>query len=315
MKQLIKYYYKQVLPLSFRNKVASMFNTLYGSKKQDAERIEVLYNEIFQYFKDNGSTEFVQELDFMKSKGYLVEIPYKRTSVDVPQVITGIDKANSLPYVLHSGKKLYFPKSFSENDAKQAYLNVVVDENIIGGGFLEKMPHQYTTDEFSVKNGDVVFDVGAAEGLFLLDNIEKASKGFVFEADPSWIEALKATFNPYKDKVTIINKFAADNNSTTTQMLDSCNITGANSIFIKMDVEGYEVQALDGATSLIKSNADIRIACCTYHKQNDAMELNDYFKSKNYSTDFSEGYMLFFRDNAIKPPYFRRGLIRTKKNS
>jgi hypothetical protein len=312
MKQLIKYYYKQVLPLSFRNKVTSVFNTLSGSKKQDAERFEALYNEIFEYFKDNGSHEFAQELEFIKSKRCLVEIPYKRTPVETPQVITGNDKANSLPFVLHNGKKLYFPKSFSENDAKQAYLNVVVDENIIGGGFLEKTPHQYTTNEFFVKNGDVIFDVGAAEGLFMLDNVEKVSKGFIFEADPSWIEALKATFEPYKDKITLINKFAADYNSSTTQMLDSCDITGANSIFIKMDVEGFELKALEGAKNRIHSNADIRIACCTYHKQNDVAILTQYLRDRGYYIELSEGYMLFFRDNTIKPPYFRKGLIRAK---
>ena len=42
---------------------------------------------------------------------------------------------------------------------------------------------------------------------FLLENyVDVASKIYLFECDPVWIEALEKTFEPYKDKVVIVPK-------------------------------------------------------------------------------------------------------------
>ena len=53
---------------------------------------------------------------------------------------------------------------------------------------MRKSPHSYVNDTFKVEAGDVVLDVGSAEGLFALDNIELATKVYVFE---SFLKKLK----------------------------------------------------------------------------------------------------------------------------
>ena len=80
-----------------------------------------------------------------------------------------------------------------------------------------------------------------------------------------------------------------------------------------MDIEGYEKIVIEDNLSLFSQNIDIRLSCCTYHRQTDADDLNTLFKSLGYDTEFSDGYILFSSENNLVPPYFRKGLIRAKK--
>jgi 16S rRNA A1518/A1519 N6-dimethyltransferase RsmA/KsgA/DIM1 with predicted DNA glycosylase/AP lyase activity len=64
----------------------------------------------------------------------------------------------------------------------------------LGGGYMEKMPHQYQTSYFQVKKNDILLDVGCAEALFSLDVIDKVKKVILFESDSVWFDPLKATF-------------------------------------------------------------------------------------------------------------------------
>jgi hypothetical protein len=273
---------------------------------------EFLYFRILHYFEHNNIKEYSSEIDYLAKIGTLTTYPYNRTNKEVKDVNSGFDKEKRLPFVVHDNKKLFFPRHFSIETAKQFYLNFIVRENILGGGFMEKSPHQYTTESFSVKNDDIVLDVGAGEGLFLLDVIDKIKKGFVFESDKSWIKALIATFEPYKDKVTIINKFASDRDSMNELTIDSCLKNETGNIFIKMDIEGNEYLALCGAKKVLNREEDVRIACCTYHKHDDAGLLENFFKEVNFYSEFSDGYMLFASYDKIRPPFFRRGLIRAR---
>ncbi len=61
--------------------------------------------------------------------------------------------------------------------------------------------------DFDVQAGDVLVDVGTAEGIFSIDKMDKIKKLYVIETDAEWIEALKCTFSNYIDKVIIIEKF------------------------------------------------------------------------------------------------------------
>lgn len=66
-----------------------------------------------------------------------------------------------------------------------------------------RSPHRYVKsyDELSNK---ILFDVGAAEGIFSLMAIEYVSKVFLFEYNEIWIRALQETFKPWKEKVVLI---------------------------------------------------------------------------------------------------------------
>lgn len=73
------------------------------------------------------------------------------------------------------------------------------------------------------------------------------------------------------------------------------NVAGTDKVtFIKMDIEGCELEALKGAAHQIKSNKP-RLAICLYHKQEDIWTIPQYIYSINPS------YKFYLRTHAIMP--------------
>ena len=176
-------------------------------------------------------------------------------------------------------------------------------------------PHRYLTSEFDVKQGDVIVDVGAAEGNFSLSVIEKASKVYLFEVEKDWIKALEATFEPWKEKVEIVQKYVSDTDNEQSIKLDTFFAENQKVNFIKADVEGAEAQVINGANKLINNQKDIRIAVCTYHRQTDAQQLDELLKAKGFRNHFSDKYMIFHygSSNVVEPPYLRKAVLRGVK--
>lgn len=313
MKRIINKVYEKIVPFNIRN-IIHGFNHISKIREIETMKKEILYLKIMHYL-NNNSEEYKDEKKYLNLLGTLAVFPYKRTNKELDIVNGDFDRKRKMPFVYHKGNKLFFPSHFSLEKAKSIYLNYIVKENILEGDYIEKRPHQYTTESFFIKNGDIVLDIGGAEGLFLLNAIDKIKKGYIFESEKFWIDALKATFEPFKEKVIIINKFASNTNSSNTVTIDSCLENQPGDVFIKMDAEGSEMSVLKGAENVVNRKNDIRIACCTYHKNNDAELLESFFKSINYQTEFSDGYMLFFYDEELKAPYFRKGLIRANKRN
>lgn len=274
-------------------------------------RIRLLYYEILRYYKRVGPSQYDQEVQVLAQLGKLIPFPYLRNNQTcLNQPIAGFEDSLNLPFVVHNGKRLYFPRHYTVTEATEEYLNYIAYENLLDLNFLEKRPHQYINESFFVKEGDVLFDVGAAEGLFTLHAIDKIKKGYLIEPEKLWHDPLRATFEPYKEKIEIIDKFASDKDSASEIALDSCPTGDQGNVFVKIDVEGYERSVLSGANQLLHGKGDIRVACCTYHNEEDATAFEEFFKGIGYRTHFSEGYVLFYYDERLQPPYFRKGLIR-----
>jgi predicted RNA methylase len=174
-------------------------------------------------------------------------------------------------------------------------------------------PHRYITNDFFVKDNDVVADIGAAEGTFALSAVKRAGKIYLFESDMEWVEPLEATFAPWKEKVEIINKFVSDKNDEQNITLDYFfeNKVGIN--FLKVDVEGAETDLLKGCEKVLSVNKSLKLAICTYHKQNDESTISKSLKNLGFEVSYSKGYMIYMKDKELRPPYFRRGLIRALK--
>ena len=256
---------------------------------------------------------FIQEANFILENlddVYEWFIPYKRLR-SVDQIEAGIDKTVKLPYVIHKGRKLFFPKSYKLDKCINSYKSYIERECLLGGGYREKQPHQYESESCKIEPGDVLVDVGCAEGLLALDAIDRISKAYLIEGNPEWLPALQATFHGYMEKVRIINKLVSDQDgddliTLSTALKDEKD----SSVFVKMDIEGAEVGVISGNKDYIRSRHQIKLAVCTYHKPKDAERIRDLFKEMDLEQEYSDGYMYIY--NGLEPvfPYFRHGLIR-----
>jgi FkbM family methyltransferase len=66
----------------------------------------------------------------------------------------------------------------------------------------------------------------------------------------------------------------------SVKKLDSFKIDVEGKLCIKMDIEGFEMEALKGARSVIE-RYEPNLAICIYHKQNDVFKVPEYIKSIN----------------------------------
>jgi hypothetical protein len=119
---------------------------------------------------------------------------------DPKEIDVFFDPESRMRYVLFEGEKLFFPKKWSVKEIK-AYANDILI------GMDSESPHRYPDDGFYVEEGDIIADIGAAEGFWALSNVKKARKAYLVECDNEWKAALQKTFEPWKEKVEIIYKF------------------------------------------------------------------------------------------------------------
>ncbi|MEI6853349.1 MAG: FkbM family methyltransferase, partial [Bacteroidota bacterium] len=232
----------------------------YGIKNRLAKRamntyVQDLINDLLRIYSENEDPEIKEVCDYYKKGGKSV-FPYNiEEAFDYKKTKVYFDEHIDLHYVLHNSKKLYFPRNFSIGRIKKLYGGLVIEQ-------YEKSPHRYTNNDFSVHDGDILIDVGCADALFSLDQIEKVKSLILFENQDYWIEALHATFKPWENKVVIVNKFVddhIDDNSTTLDHYLSGRILDEG-CFIKIDVEGNELKVLYGAASFLKRASMVKIA-------------------------------------------------------
>ena len=245
--------------------------------------------EILTYLKHNNISYF--PYNFVKKYRSVNIVVYK-------------DENNGMNYVLHDGKCLYFKRGWTEDEIRQYYMGLLVEQDLAS-------PHRYETSDFKVEQGDIVVDAGVAEGNFALSVVDRAKKLYLFEPDSEWVEPLLLTFAPFKEKVTIEHSYiSAKSNGTTEISLD--DYFGDKKIdFIKADIEGAEPLLLEGAKRIMEKDSP-KIAICTYHRQDDAENCKKILESSGYGAIFSNGYMLYLVDN-LMPPYIRKCLIRAQK--
>ncbi len=244
-----------------------------------------LPKSILKYYKthpEESNEEIEIALNYLRRKPLAV-FPYDFQDEYLAEKIAVFhDPKNRLPYVMHEGKRLYFKKRWGTKKVQHLY-NLLSKEQDV------RSPHRYLTDNFSFEQGEILIDAGVAEGNFALSVVEKASKLVLFEADSEW----------YSD-------------STHTK-LDDIVSPGDKSVFLKIDVEGAESRLLQGSEKLLAGQKKMKVAICTYHKQDDELKFSELLNQLGFQFKVSDGYMLFFYDKQMKAPYFRRGLIRAHK--
>lgn len=292
---------------------ADIKKQLIQEMKVDKEKIKTITEinnyytqQVIDKYKDNSDTEIQSIIEFYQKKGLSVFPNYIPEHLDEYEVFR--DKENH-PYILFEGKKIYYPYDFpfvKKQNGKE-YLGDIMYEQKNGS------PHLYLQNENIIFPGSVVVDAGTAEGNFAIRFIDKVSMMYLVESDPIWIECLERTFYPFRDKVIICNKSLSRYNSETTITLDSL-LKNQKIDFLKMDIEGAEIDALLGAkNTLLKSN--VNCAICSYHKMNDEENIRFILESLGYLTQVSNGYMFFLYDeNIFYTLDLRKGIVYASKS-
>ncbi len=220
------------------------------------------------------------------------------------------DVSAGLYYTIFEGKRMYLKRSYG-------YFREINGKRYVGDMWGEQdpnSPHLYEEGSISVEQGDILVDAGVCEGNFTLHNIDKIRKAYLVECDKGWMEALEYTFRPYKNKIQYCNKFLSNYDSDETICLDTLISDTVN--FIKMDIEGEEVNALRGAKRVLDENNHMKCAICSYHRHDDEYKIKQVLHSHGFNTEVSKGYMLFISDNYVqKNPELRRGVVRGEKLS
>ncbi len=225
---------------------------------------------------------------------------------DMKDIKVEFDTVKKLFFTDYCGKKMYFSRKFKTVESvKEYYKSILLEQD-------DASPHLYITDDYKVQEGAIVVDAGVAEGNFSLSIIDSAKKIYMFEPDRNWYEALLYTFEPYKDKVVIINKYLSNYENSVTTTIDKEVSEKIN--FIKMDIEGEEIYALRGAEKTIEKSDDLRCLICTYHQEFAFDIIRKFFDEKGIISSNSKGYM-WYPDGGLRAPVLRRGILRASKKT
>ncbi|MCD7724858.1 MAG: FkbM family methyltransferase [Clostridiales bacterium] len=193
-------------------------------------------------------------------------------------------------------------KNILDDEASRKLVDVLVDKR--RNGFMDytdimSSGTEYFVDEYFSKDKDEVFvDGGAWDG----DTIEEFCKWtgnqfkaiYSFEPDSIMIEKIKNKLYKFDNRIHVIPKGLYSKKTrlpfNNTDSVYSGRITEKNIgnhyidvvdldteiqekvSFIKMDIEGAEIPALQGAKNMIMRNKP-KLAICIYHKPNDLWEI------------------------------------------
>lgn len=261
----------------------------------------------YKHQKDADNPEIAEIIEYIDKEHEISPISYGYVKeYDEYPVEICFDRDCGMCYVPYKGRRMFFPINWDEKRIADYYRTILIEQDI-------RSPHCYHSEACGVKDGDVVVDVGAAEGIFSLDCIDKVSKIYLIEADEDWIEALKQTFRDDGEKVQIIYGFLDSFQRDGHVSLDG--LFGQEEInYIKMDIEGAEQAALAGAGKVLEKGKNLRCAICTYHCSGDEKNIRDILERYGFVTETSRGYMCpIWTMEAYLDAEIRRGLVFGRK--
>lgn len=214
--------------------------------------------------------------------------------------------------ILYSSQKDNLKKAYSiwyDEASKKEFLEFIYQKNT---GCYEKTHHeiQYFDNEIvRLCDNEVYVDCGAYDGDTIRQFIGKVSaydEIFAFEMDKSNYDRLQNnTLDYHSCKIyncgvgnsteklpASVGKNTASYIGNGEELVSICkldDIIDDRITFVKMDIEGFELEALKGAENLIKRFRP-KLAICIYHK------FEDLYKLPMYIDGLGLGYKLYFRN-------------------
>jgi hypothetical protein len=303
-------YNLQSLTSHFRSRFKYIINRLIQSKKY------LLTKEAIAFLQDEAKQSVMtgqERRDTLKYlKKNLVEVfnapfvlKYKYRKIKVM-----LDSKNGMHYVItEEGRRLYAPRGMKEKNVRMMYNFLCMEQD-------EQSPHNYCFSDIRINSDTELADIGAGDGNFTLKHITKIRKAYLFECEPNWIEALEATFAPWKEKVVIVNKRVSNKNDNDCVTLDTFFEQPEKPTLLKIDVEGAECQVLESASKLLESGSVGDLLVCAYHRENDDKILSELLLEKGYRVTVSPGILFFSQDSSFSVNArfdFRKGVLHAAK--
>lgn len=242
------------------------------------------YEDEIERGKKCKSDELQEVIDYVKKDGVRMYCYPFFDEYAVKDYPVFFDTECKLYYGIYAGHRIYLAKTYDTPQKAKQYIRYIHMEQD------KRSPHCYFSDNFQIEKDEVGIDVGAAEGVFALNVIDKVRQIYLIEAEPDWCEALAMTFRDYRQKVTIIQGFVSDSEEQGQLVLDK-QFKEVKIDFIKMDIEGAERKALLGAEELIGKNMP-KLAICTYHHMSDYQDISKQLSEKGYFVKSSKGYVI-----------------------
>lgn len=264
-------------------------------------RVHLLKILMKEKYKDTTDKEIQEILSYWEKNDISVFNQYVKKGKE--RYIVHWDSIENMPYIIVEDKRMYYPYDymFQVYDGKRVVANLYSDQQ-------STSPHLYIQDDIKVEHGDIIADAGVQEGNFSLRYIEEVSRAYLFESNKRWIRPLQKTFEKFKEKVSIYNVFLGKTVGDMKINLDSV-LKGKRLDFLKMDVEGAEIEALLGGRETLLNNK-VKCSICSYHKNGDERAIKDILNQYGYKTNTSKGYMVFWHDKDIYSTQdFRRGIV------
>lgn len=140
---------------------------------------------------------------------------------------------------------------------------------------------------------EVFINCGASNGdtiFYFMEKFKDFQKIIALESDKERIKQFKENLGYFRDdiqkRISLIEKQVDGNNNRLDLLCSRENVS-----LINMDIEGAELETLQGAKELIRNNLPV-IAACAYHLPTDLFELPMHLKN------ISEEYEIFYRKYA-----------------
>lgn len=200
-------------------------------------------------------------------------------------------KTSKEVYFFNYNSPLYIPNDFSIQSLNQVICECFYSDNW----------HFYDIPQTKITQNDIVLDCGAAEGLFSFINVSKCKKLYLIEPAIEFHATLIKTFENNSNvsllKVALSNTIGEvfmSERGISSQIVNEgseikIEINTIDNLFyekaieityIKADLEGYDLKALEGATKTIKKY-NPKIAITTYHDPEHAIEIKKLLLSIN----------------------------------
>ena len=123
----------------------------------------------------------------------LLSLEWKNNCLDIE-----VFYEKGFPYVVYKDRRLFFPKAWSRAWIKLSVTSLLMEQD-------DDSPHRYFPRKMKISDDAWFIDIGGAEGIATLEVIDSVKKAIIIEGDKEWVEPLKLTFRPWKEKVSLIN--------------------------------------------------------------------------------------------------------------